>query len=101
LKAEAEALKRNQKKQEKPENRFSLFRTANCLLNNHPIEDADAEVLMRGQNEMLKSGCHCLGQIQLPVGNYEQRATIQATVAGQGIEIVQEEKQQLIGPLYN
>ena len=76
--------------------KFSLLKTINDVVNNRTINDSASEVIEEGRNEMRKSGQNYSGQIQLPV---EERGVISATVTGQGVENVPEDKLNILEPL--
>ena len=75
---------------------FSLLKAINDLANNKQLDERAQEVNVEGQAEFRKSGQNYSGQLILPM---ETRATISATVAGSGQEIVTEDKLGILEPL--
>ena len=80
---------------------FSLIKAINDVVNNRNINEDALSVIETGATEMRKSGLSYSGQIQLPV---EERTAptdgaIAATAEGQGQEIVETEKLNILEPL--
>ena len=80
---------------------FSLIKAINDVVNNRNINEDALSVIETGATEMRKSGLSHSGQIQLPV---EERTAptdgaIAATAEGQGQEIVETEKLNILEPL--
>ncbi len=75
---------------------FSLLRAINDVANNRQLDERAQEVINAGIAEFRKSGQNYAGQIVLPV---EERATVSATVATAGEEIVKEDKLGILEPL--
>jgi len=75
---------------------FSLLRAINDVANNRQLDERAQEVINAGIAEFRKSGQNYAGQIVLPV---EERATVSATVATAGEEIVAEDKLGILEPL--
>lgn len=75
---------------------FSLLRAINDLANGRQLDERAREVINAGIAEFRKSGQNYTGQIVLPV---EERATVSATVATAGEEIVAEDKLGILEPL--
>lgn len=75
---------------------FSLLKAINSVATNKPLDERSAEVVNAGVAEMRKSGLSFNGQIQLPV---EERADVQATVEGAGMEAVAVDKLNILEPL--
>ena len=76
---------------------FSLIKAIRSVANNQTLDERSQEVVNEGIAEMRKSGQSFAGQIVLPV---EERADVQATVAGAGQETVAEDKLNILGPIY-
>jgi HK97 family phage major capsid protein len=83
-------------KQTKTMENFSLLKAINDVANNRQLDERAQEVINAGIAEFRKSGQNYAGQIVLPV---EQRATVSATVATAGEEIVAEDKLGILEPL--
>lgn len=75
---------------------FSLIKSINDVVNNRSLDDAALEVVNAGIAEFRKSGQSYSGQIVLPL---ETRADVQATIAGNGQEVVAEDKLGILEPL--
>ncbi len=75
---------------------FSLLRAINDVANNRQLDERAQEVINAGIAEFRKSGQNFAGQIVLPI---EERATVSATVATAGEEIVAEDKLGILEPL--
>lgn len=91
-------LNDNEKRNKTMENKFSLINAINAVVNNRNLDESAQEVVNAGIAEMRKSGQSFSGQIILPV---EERATVQATVATHGQEVVAEDKLNILEPLRN
>lgn len=76
--------------------KFSLLKAINDIANNRQLDERALEVVNQGITEMRKAGQNYSGQIQLPL---EERATVQATVEGQGAETVAEDLLNILEPL--
>lgn len=76
---------------------FSLIKAIRSVANNQPLDEVAQSVVNAGVAEMRKSGQSYAGQIVIPT---EYRADIQATVTGQGEEIVAEDKMNILPPIY-
>jgi len=76
--------------------KFSLLRAINDVANNRQLDERAQEVINAGIAEFRKSGQNYAGQIVLPI---EERATVSATVATAGEEIVTEDKLGILEPL--
>ena len=76
---------------------FSLIKAIRSVANNQTLDERSQEVVNEGIAEMRKSGQSFAGQIVLPV---EERAAVQATVAGAGQETVAEDKLNILAPIY-
>lgn len=76
---------------------FSLIKAIRSIANNQPLDEKTQEVINQGVSEMRKSGQSYAGQIVIPT---EYRATAQATVEGQGAEIVATDKTNILAPIY-
>lgn len=76
--------------------KFSLLKAINDIANNRQLDERALEVVNQGITEMRKAGQNYSGQIQLPL---EERATIQASVEGQGAETVAEDLLNILEPL--
>ena len=76
--------------------KFSLLRAINDVANNRQLDERAQEVINAGIAEFRKSGQNYAGQIVLPI---EERATVSATVATAGEEIVAEDKLGILEPL--
>lgn len=76
---------------------FSLIKAIRSVANNQPLDEKAQEVINLGVEEMRKSGQSYAGQIVIPT---EMRAAAQATVAGQGAEVVAEDKANILAPIY-
>lgn len=87
---------KNDNKQLRKMNEFSLIKAINCVANNKPLDERSVEMVNTGIAEMRKSGLSFNGQIQLPV---EERADVQATVDTAGIEAVATDKLNILEPL--
>lgn len=85
LKEITEELNNINDKQTKMEEKFSLIRTINDVVNNRQLNERAKDIVDAGMAEMRKSGQSYSGQIVLPM---EYRADIQATVATSGKENV-------------
>lgn len=75
---------------------FSILNAINCVVENKQFDERTSQVIEAGKAEMRKSGLSFNGQIQLPI---EERADIQATVAGAGLEAVATDKLNILEPL--
>lgn len=84
------------KQTETMKEKFSLLRAINDVANNKQLDERAQEVINAGIAEFRKSGQNYSGQIVLPI---EERADIQATVAGAGQEVVAEDKLGILEPL--
>lgn len=94
-----EQLKNKTKKENNKRNmkeNFSLLKAIRSIANNQPLDEVSSAVVNMGIEEMRKSGQNYTGQIILPM---ETRATMQATVEGQGEEVVAENLMNIVGPL--
>lgn len=77
--------------------KFSLLKAIESRVNGTVMDAEQMSVLAAGREEMRKSGCAASGDIQIPL---EYRAGIIATGAPTtGIEVVAEEKMQILAPL--
>lgn len=76
--------------------KFSLLKAINDIANNRQLDERALEVVNQGITEMRKAGQNYSGQIQLPL---EERATVQASVEGQGAETVAEDLLNILEPL--
>ena len=76
--------------------KFSLLKAINDVANNRSLDETALEIVNAGIAEMRKSGQSYSGQIILPM---ETRSEIQATVAGNGQEVVAEDKLGILEPL--
>jgi HK97 family phage major capsid protein len=83
-------------KTEKSMENFSLIKAIRSVANNQPLDERAQEVINQGVSEMRKSGQSYAGQIVIPT---EYRAA-QATVAGQGAEVVATDKTNILAPIY-
>jgi len=77
--------------------RFSMLKTVRCMAEGRPLDEAAQAVHNAGLKEARRSGLAASG-FCLP--SIEKRASIQATVAGAGIENVPEEMAGLVFPDY-
>lgn len=77
--------------------KFSLIKAIRSVANNQVLDERSQEIVNEGIAEMRKSGQSFAGQIVLPV---EERADVQATVTGNGAEVVAEDKLNILGPIY-
>ena len=75
---------------------FSLLKAINDIANNRQLDERALEITNAGQAEFRKAGQNTQGQIVLPM---ETRATISATVATAGQEVVAEDKLGILEPL--
>lgn len=75
---------------------FSLLKTIKNVVENKQFDERSAEVINAGATEMRNAGLSISGQIQLPV---EERADVQATVTGAGMEAVATDKLNILEPL--
>jgi HK97 family phage major capsid protein len=75
---------------------FSLLKAINDVANNRQLDERALEITNAGQAEFRKAGQNTQGQIVLPM---ETRATISATVATAGQEVVAEDKLGILEPL--
>lgn len=74
---------------------FSLLKAINDVANNRQLDERSQEVVNNGIAEMRKAGLSYSGQIVLPIEN----RNIQATVEGNGQEIVAQDKLNILAPL--
>ena len=93
---EINACLKNNKKNDRNMNKFSLIRAINDVANGRQLDERSQEVVEAGKAEIRKAGLSYQGQIILPV---EERATIQATVDTTGKENVPEDKMGILEPL--
>ena len=93
---EINACLKNNKKNDRNMNKFSLIRAINDVANGRQLDERSQEVVEAGKAEIRKAGLSYQGQIILPV---EERATIQATVDTAGKENVPEDKMGILEPL--
>lgn len=75
---------------------FSLLKAINDIANNRQLDERAQEVINAGIAEFRKAGQNYSGQIILPI---EKRATISATIATAGQEVVAEDKLGILEPL--
>ena len=75
---------------------FRLLSAINNIANNRNLSEDEQAYVNKGANEMRKAGLSFAGQIQLPI---ESRATIAATVEGQGKENVAIDTMNILEPL--
>lgn len=83
-------------KQKQTMENFSLLKAINDVANNRQLDERALEITNAGQAEFRKAGQNTQGQIVLPM---ETRATISATVATAGQEVVAEDKLGILEPL--
>lgn len=74
---------------------FSLLKAINDVANNRQLDERSQEVVNKGIAEMRKAGLSYSGQIVLPIEN----RNIQATIEGNGQEIVAQDKLNILEPL--
>jgi HK97 family phage major capsid protein len=78
--------------------RFSLLSAIKAHVEHRSFSDFETQVINAGRQEMQRANLSYNGSIVIPM-NY--RASIQATVAGAGIENIETEKLDIIGKLRN
>ena len=78
------------------ETNFSLLKAIRAAANKDQFDEATLAFIEAGRAEMRKNGFSTSGNLILP---FEHRATIQATTATSGQEVVSEQKLSIIEPL--
>jgi len=89
-----EPSKRNQTPQ--PNKTFSLLKAIRSAANGVAFDEDTAAYIEMGRAEMRKSNLETIGSIVLPM---ETRASMSATVATSGLEAIQTDVLNMIGPL--
>lgn len=88
---------RNLTKKMSNKKEFRLLKTVRAVANNQKLDDFESSVIEAGNAEMRAAGVNAGGQIVIPVG--EVRSAVQATVEGQGNEVIATDIYDIMTPL--